>query len=150
MGKWDFTRFRFKMSFRWISDIAQPHWSPFEIVLIGDTKSLPETIPSYPRSKEMNIVLMVSLCILSRWGWEFPPHSPKCEVMLQVVGKNFRMHFYFRRQTSCPGLHNFPSGLGTIHHYISAWISETPPTFILELVVSFIFVVCIILCTNLP
>ena len=48
------------------------------------------------------------------------------------------------------GLHNFPSGLGTIYHYISAWISETPPTFILELVVSLIFVVCIILCTNLP
>ena len=46
--------------------------------------------------------------------------------------------------------HNFPSGLQTIYHYISAWISETPLTFMLELVVSFISVVCIILCTNLP
>ena len=40
-----------------------------------------------------------------------------------------------------PGLHNFPSGLRTINPYISAWISETPPTFILELVASLIFVV---------
>ena len=44
--------------------------------------------------------------------------------------------------TGCrPGLHNFHSGLQTVNHYISAWISETPLTFMLELVVSFIFVV---------
>ena len=48
------------------------------------------------------------------------------------------------------GLHNFRSGLQTVYHYISTWISETPLTFILELVVSFMGVVCIILCTNLP
>ena len=34
------------------------------------------------------------------------------------------------------GLHNFPSGLQTVYHYISAWISDTPLTFMLELVVS--------------
>ena len=57
---------------------------------------------------------------------------------------------YYTWTKNPPGLHNFPFGLQTVYHYISAWISETPLTFMVELVVSFIGVVCIILCTNLP
>ena len=49
-----------------------------------------------------------------------------------------------------PGLHNFIFGLQTITHYISVWISQTISTFMLELVVWFMCVICITMRTNLP
>ena len=86
------------------------------------------------------------LKIFSRFKWcsfrSVPPYGylkTFCTIL-------FREHSCFLLP---PGLHNLNFGLQTIYHYISAWISQTPLTFISELIVSLIRILCIILSTGL-